>query len=82
MMFNWNNSEFDTPPTVDNIKNYPTMLDILNSMLLDFSMNTIGQEYTCWGNMHKGLYHACAIKERSNIVVLKGHPTFRVIDCR
>lgn len=70
MMFDWKNSQFSTPPTVDNIEKYPTMLDILDSILLDFSMNTIGNEAFFWGNMHKGLYHACAIKERSNIVVL------------
>ena len=70
MMFDWKNSQFSTPPTVDNIEKYPTMLDILDSILLDFSMNTIGNEAFFLGNMHKGLYHACAIKERSNIVVL------------
>lgn len=67
MMFDWKFSQFSTPPTVDNIEKYPTMLDILDSILLDFSMNTIGQEYTCCGNMHKGLYHACAIKESTSV---------------
>lgn len=70
MMFDWKNSQFSTPPTVDNIEKYPTMLDILDSILLDFSMNTIGNEAFFLGNMHKGWYNACAIKERSNIVVL------------
>lgn len=70
MMFDWKISQFSTPPTVDNIEKYPTMLDILDSILLDFSMNTIGDEAFWCGSMHKGWYNACAIKERSNVIVL------------
>ena len=52
MMFDWKNSLFSTPPTVDNIEKYPTMLDILDSILLDFSTNTIGNEAFFLGFMH------------------------------